>query len=308
MANKSAYLALLESGELKKRVDLAMKGLRKCRLCPHKCKVDRTGGEKGFCKIGQRAKVASYGAHFGEEPVISGTRGSGTIFFSGCNMRCLYCQNFEVSRAIEGYEVTGQILAFFFLSLQEQGCHNINLVTPSHVVPQILEGLLLAAKEGLSIPIVYNTSGYDRVSTLKLLDGIVDIYMPDIKYSDSRIGLDLSKIKDYWPIAKTAVKEMFRQVGNLETDKENVAQRGLLIRHLVLPGDLSGTKKVCEFIAKELSPDTFVNIMDQYHPCGHAFEHPPLDRPIHPEEFEQALKWAKEAGLKRVMQFSDRRL
>jgi len=306
MTHKASYISLLESGELEKRMAFAMNGLAECRLCPHECKVNRVEGEKGFCKIAKKAMVSSYGAHFGEEPVISGNKGSGTVFFTGCNMRCIYCQNFDVSQALKGYEVTGELLAFFFLSLQEQGCHNINLVTPSHVIPQILEGLFLAAKEGLKIPIVYNSSGYDKVSTLQILDGIVDIYMPDIKYSDSETGLKLSKVKGYWPVAKKAIKEMFRQVGNLETDENGVAYKGILIRHLVLPGDLSGTKKVCEFIAEEISSEAVVNIMDQYHPCAKAFDYPPLDRPLFPEEFHQALEWAKEAGLKRVMKFWDK--
>jgi len=235
---KASYLKLLKSGELEKRTDLALSMLQECRMCPHECGADRTSGEKGFCKIAARAMVSTWGAHFGEEPPISGSQGSGTVFFSGCNMRCIYCQNFEVSQGLEGYEVTGELLAFFFLSLQEQGCHNINLVTPSHVVPQILEGLLIAAKEGLEIPVVYNSGGYDKVSTLGLLDGIIDIYMPDMKYSDSATGLELSKVKNYWQVCRDAIKEMFRQVGNLRTDRSGVAERGLLIRHLVLPGDL----------------------------------------------------------------------
>ncbi len=302
---KASYLKLLESGELEKRTSLALSMLKECRMCPHECKVDRTRGEKGFCRVGSMAMVSSWGAHFGEEPPISGSRGSGTVFFSGCSLRCIYCQNFEVSQGMDGEEVTGEFLAFFFLSLQEQGCHNINLVTPSHVVPRILEGLLLAAREGLRIPVVYNSGGYDKLSTLKLLDGIVDIYMPDMKYSDSRVALELSKVKNYWPICREAVSEMFRQVGNLELDSSGTAVRGLLIRHLVLPGDLSGTAKVMEFISEHISRDAVVNLMDQYRPCAKAFEHPPLDRRLYPEEFQKALEQARKAGLRRVMQFKD---
>ncbi len=302
---KASYLKLLKSGELEKRTDLALSMLQECRMCPHECGTDRTRGEKGFCKVAARAMVSTWGAHFGEEPPISGSQGSGTVFFSGCNMRCIYCQNFEVSQGLEGYEVTGDLLAFFFLSLQEQGCHNINLVTPSHVVPQILEGLLIAAREGLEIPVVYNSGGYDKVSTLGLLDGIIDIYMPDMKYSDSATGLELSKVRNYWQVCRDAVKEMFRQVGNLRTEGSGVAERGLLIRHLVLPGDLSGTAKVMEFIANRISRDAAVNLMDQYRPCAQAFRHPPLDRPLHRKEFHRALEQARKAGLRRVMQFAD---
>ena len=306
MAARGSYIQLLASGELERRAEAAMKGLENCRMCPHECGVNRTRGEKGFCRVPAQAMVSSYGAHFGEEAPISGTRGSGTVFFSGCNMRCIYCQNYEVSQGLQGFEVSREFLAFCFLSLQEEGCHNINLVTPSHVVPQILDALLLAAREGLHIPIVYNTGGYDRVSTLRLLQGIVDIYMPDMKYSDNQTALELSGIKNYWSVSKAAVKEMYRQVGNLELDREQgVAARGLLIRHLVLPGDLSGTKRICEFIASEISPGAAVNIMDQYRPCAKAFRHPPLDRRLHPEEFQQALDWAREAGLKGVLQLAE---
>ena len=301
MARLGSYVNLLESGELERRVKQAKEYLDECRLCPHECGVDRTNTEKGFCRIARPAMVSSYGAHFGEEAPISGTRGSGTVFFSGCNMRCIYCQNYEVSQGLEGHEVTAEFLAFSFLSLQEQGCYNINLVTPSHVVPQILEALLLAAREGLTLPLVYNSGGYDKVSTLRLIDGIVDVYMPDMKYSDSRTGLELSRIKDYGHISRRAIMEMFGQVGNLETDDSGVATRGLLIRHLVLPGGLSGTREVCEFIADEISREAVVNIMDQYRPCADAFKHPPLNRPLYREEFAQALEWAERAGLKNVM-------
>ena len=301
---KPSYLSLLKSGELEKRVSEAVKRLSRCDICPHRCNVDRLNDQRGFCKIGRQAVVASYGAHFGEEPPITGTKGSGTTFFSGCNMKCLYCQNYEISHGLEGYEVTKEYLAFIFLSLQEGGCHNINLVTPTHVVPQILEALLIAAKEGLKIPIVYNCGGYESVETLRLLEGIVDIYMPDIKYSDSEIAQKLSKIKNYWEVAKQALKEMHRQVGDLILEERSkVALKGLLIRHLVLPEDLSGSKKIFEFIATEISKNSVINIMDQYRPCGKAFNMPPLDRMITRDEFNQAIKWAREQGLKRLLTF-----
>ncbi len=298
-----AYIGLLKSGELEKRVKTALKMLESCSICPHKCGVNRLKDEKGFCQIGRQSKVASYGAHFGEEPPITGKRGSGTVFFSGCNLKCIFCQNFEISQGLEGIEVTKEYLAFIFLSLQEGGCHNINLVTPTHVVPQILEALLLAAKEGLKIPIVYNCGGYESLETLKLLDGIVDIYMPDMKYSDNKIALKLSKVKNYWDICKGAVKEMHRQVGELILDERGVALRGLLIRHLVLPEGLSGSKEIFEFISKELSPNTVVNIMDQYRPCGKAMNYPPLDRRITKEEFNRAIAYARNAGLKKLLTF-----
>ncbi len=301
MALQASYLHLLNSGKLEERVKQARESLSNCRICPHQCGVNRLEDERGFCRTGARAIVSGHGPHFGEEPPISGTRGSGTVFFSGCNMRCIYCQNYEVSQEMEGHEVTPEFLAFFLLALQEQGCHNINLVTPSHVVPQFLEGLLLAAREGLHLPVVYNSGGYDGITTLRLLDGIIDIYMPDIKYSDNRTGLELSGVKSYWTAAKNALLEMYRQVGNLQLDSNGVACKGLLIRHLVLPGGLSGTRKVMKFIATEISRDAVINIMDQYRPCGRASEHPPLDRRLRPEEFKQAIEWAKQAGLTRIM-------
>ncbi len=302
---KASYLKLLKSGELEKRTRQALSNLGECRMCPHQCGTDRTAGETGFCQIGAMAMYSSFGAHFGEERPISGTKGSGTVFFSGCNMRCIYCQNFEVSQGLEGHGVTGEFLALFFLSLQEEGCHNINLVTPSHVVPQILEAVLIAAREGLKIPLVYNSGGYDSLSTLQLLDGIIDIYMPDIKYSDNRTALELSKVKNYWHTCQKAVREMFRQVGNLRTNRRGIAQRGLLIRHLVLPGGLSGTAEVMRFISRDISKDAVVNLMDQYRPCASASSRPPLDRPLYPEEFQEALEHARAAGLTKVMQFAE---
>ena len=297
------YITLLEKGGLEDRVNTALKMLESCSICPHKCGVNRLKDERGICRIGRDTKVASYGAHFGEEPPITGKGGSGTVFFSGCNLKCVFCQNFEISQGLEGVEVTKEYLAFIFLSLQEGGCHNVNLVTPTHVVPQILEALLLAAKEGLKIPLVYNCGGYESLETLKLLDGIIDIYMPDMKCSDNKIALKLSKVKNYWGICKKAVEEMHRQVGDLVLDENGVAQRGLLIRHLVLPGELSGSKRIFEFISSELSSNTVVNVMDQYRPCGHAMNHPPLDRSITGDEFQRATGHAKDAGLKNLLTF-----
>ena len=300
MTVEPGYLRLLKSGELDRRAKSALKLLESRTLCPHKCNVDRSKDQKGFCKIGKDAIIASYGPHFGEEAPISGQRGSGTVFFSGCNLKCVYCQNFEISQKLEGYQVPAEYLAFVFLALQNDGCHNINLVTPTHIVPQFLEALVIAAKEGLHIPIVYNCGGYESIETLKLLDGIIDIYMPDLKYGSNSVAHKYSKIKGYWDIARDAIKEMHRQVGDLRLDSKGIAQKGLLIRHLVLPNDLDRAAKVLEFIAKELSTETYVNIMDQYRPCGMAHEFPELNRRITREEYMRAVEIARAFGLNRL--------
>ena len=299
-SEKPGYLRLLESGELERRADKAWESMSCCKLCPHLCGVNRLEGEQGFCKITDQTIVASYGPHFGEEPPLVGRRGSGTVFFSWCNLRCLYCQNYEISHLGAGQAVSTQILASIFLSLQKDGCHNINFVTPSHEVPFILKVLVLAAKGGLSIPLVYNTGGYDSIRTLRLLDGVVDIYMPDFKYWDKDVGKRLSDIARYPQVAKKAIKEMHRQVGDLIIGPDGVAKRGLLIRHLVLPGGLSDTKSVLKYIAEEISPNTYVNVMDQYRPCGAAHKYPPLDRRLTPDEYAEALRDARDVGLNRL--------
>jgi putative pyruvate formate lyase activating enzyme len=299
-SDKPSYLRLLGSGELELRADRAWEYLSCCKLCPHLCRVNRLEGEQGFCKITDQAVVASYGPHFGEEAPLVGSKGSGTVFFSWCNLRCLYCQNYEISHLGAGQAVSTEVLALCFLSLQKDGCHNINFVTPSHVVPFILKALVLAAKGGLSVPLVYNTGGYDSIRTLRLLDGVIDIYMPDFKYWDKDIGKRLSNIARYPQVAKRAIKEMHRQVGDLIIGPDGVAKRGLLVRHLVLPGGLSGTGSVLKFIAEEISPNTYVNVMDQYRPCGTAHKYPPLDRGITPDEYAEALKAARDAGLNRL--------
>jgi putative pyruvate formate lyase activating enzyme len=300
MERVAAYRRLLETGALHERVTLARERLRNCKVCPRHCQVNRLEGEKGICLVGDRAFVASYAPHFGEEKPLRGYYGSGTIFLGSCNLRCVYCQNYEISHLQEGTELSPNELAKTMLWLQNQRCHNINLVTPSHQVPQILEGLIIAAQRGLSIPLVYNTSSYDNVDTLKLLDGIVDIYLPDFKYADPAYGLRYSKVEAYPDIAKTAIKEMHRQVGDLVLDEEGIATRGLLVRHLVLPGGLAGTAQVMQFLAEEISKDTYVNVMDQYRPCYRAFQHPPLDRGITQDEFEQAMHMTKASGLHRL--------
>jgi putative pyruvate formate lyase activating enzyme len=271
--------------------------MRACRLCPRDCGVNRLKNERGFCGIGKVAGVASHNIHMGEEPPISGTRGSGTIFFTGCNMRCRFCQNYPISQLRHGKPATPHRLAEMMLSLQKRGAHNINLVTPSHVVPQFLAGLAIAAKRGLTLPIVYNSSGYEGLPALALLDGVIDIYMPDIKYSDRDSAARCSMAPNYWDAVRPAIKEMYRQVGTFEMDEEGVGRRGLLIRHLVLPGGLSGSDKVFEFIAAELSTDVPVNLMSQYFPADKAVGDPLLGRPITKAEFDEAEEALHRHGL-----------
>ena len=298
--HEGSYHRLLSSGELERRAAAAHDLLRRCRVCPRRCSVDRLDGELGVCLVGSRAFVTSYGPHFGEEPPLTGTRGSGTIFFGSCNLRCVFCQNYDISQLRHGRQVSADDLAGMMIDLQERGCHNINLVTPSHQVPQILEALLIAASRGLAIPLVYNTSAYDGLETLRLLDGIVDIYMPDAKYGDEDRALRYSKVERYPEVAKAAIAEMHRQVGDLLIDRHGVAVRGVLVRHLVLPGGIAGTAEVMRFLAQDISRDTYVNVMDQYRPCWKASRHPPLDRRVTDEEFEDAVRLAKRAGLHRL--------
>jgi len=269
-------------------------------LCPRRCGVNRLAGESGKCHITRQAVISSYGPHFGEEAPLVGRHGSGTIFFTYCNLRCVFCQNYTISQLGEGWTVDKEELARMMLSLQAKGCHNINLVSPTHVVPYILEALELAVGMGLCLPLVYNSGGYDSVETLELLDGIIDIYMPDMKYSDDKIAEQLSGIKDYPKVNKAAIKEMHRQVGDLQLDEQGTAQRGLLVRHLVLPNNLAGTEEIVAFLAKEVSTDTYLNIMAQYHPCHKAFDIPQLSRPVSKQEFYEAIDLAHRQGLNRL--------
>ena len=296
----AAYLGLYESGELHRRVERALYLLGRCTMCPRACRVNRLAGEKGECRVGRRAVVSSYGPHFGEERPLVGQRGSGTIFFSYCNLNCLFCQNYSISQAGEGEEVGPSQMAAMMMHLQRQGCHNINLVTPTHVVPQVLEALEIAIPQGLSIPLVYNTGGYDSLAALRLLDGVVDIYMPDVKYSDARVAEELSGVKDYPRVNRAAVKAMQAQVGDLATDESGVATRGLIIRHLVLPHGLAGTEDALRFIAQDISRNAYVNLMDQYRPCYRAHGHPLLSRPLTRGEFLEAVRLAEDAGLARL--------
>ncbi len=298
-AFEPVYVNTFKKGILEKKAEEASALLGDCTLCPRGCGVDRLSGETGVCRTGLGAVVSSFHPHFGEEAPLVGENGSGTIFFSCCNLGCIFCQNYEISHGCEGQEVAPNQLAFMMLSLQNKGCRNINLVTPSHVVPQILQALLIAVRSGLSIPLVYNSSGYDGTQALSLMDGVVDIYMPDFKFWDKNAAKALTGAGDYPETARRAVAEMHRQVGDLVTDENGNALRGLIVRHLVMPGGLAGTGEIMNFIAQIIGPNTYVNIMGQYHPCASAHEHPGIDRRPTPEEFARALKQARDAGIKR---------
>jgi len=294
------YLETHRRGLLKGKIQAAYDILNCCTLCPHNCQVNRHQGERGLCRTGDQPIVSSYGPHFGEEDPLVGQRGSGTIFFTHCNLYCIFCQNYEISHGGEGEEIAVSDLGAIMLHLQRQGCHNINFVTPSHQAAQILEALPPAIEGGLTAPLVYNTGGYDAVETLRLLDGVVDIYMPDFKFWDPAVAAQLCQAEDYPEIARQAFKEMHRQVGDLVVDEMGVARRGLLVRHLVLPDGLAGTKEVMEFLAREISPDTYVNVMGQYRPCGRAGEHPSLGKFLTGLEHVEAQRLAREAGLTRL--------
>ncbi len=302
-AFEPAYLALQSSGELQRRVERAWRHLENCDLCPHYCHINRRETVRGaVCRTGEKAVVHSFGPHHGEEGPLRGINGSGTIFFSWCNLRCVFCQNWDISQKGLGRETTPQGLATLMLELQEQGCHNINFVSPSHVVAQILAAVALAAAQGLHLPLVYNTGGYDSPEALALLDGVIDVYMPDMKYGDSTSARCYSRVRNYVEVNQAAIREMHRQVGDLVLDADGIAQRGLLIRHLLLPNDLANTETVLAFIAREISPDTYLNLMDQYHPCYRADEHPLLNRCISSAEYRRAQALAAQYGLRRLDQ------
>lgn len=284
---------------LQDRARTALARLESCEICPRSCGVNRLKDERGFCRIGRLARVASFAPHFGEEPPLVGSSGSGTIFFSGCNLACVFCQNYDISQQDHGQDVSADALARMMLQLQDLGCHNINFVTPTHVVPQILEALVLAVDDGLSVPLVYNSGGYDSVKTVQLLEGIFDIYMPDAKYGSDEVALKYSGAPDYTHIMKTAIKEMHRQVGDLIMDEDGVATRGLLVRHLVLPGDLAGSAEVVRFLSEEISPNTYLNVMAQYRPEYKACRFPELNRRISAKEYNDAVRLAARAGLTR---------
>lgn len=296
-----AYLRLYRTGELKKRASDAIESLASCCGCPRNCRDDRLANKTGVCKIGRFACVSSYFPHRGEEPCLSGWRGSGTIFFAGCNLRCQFCQNYEISHLGLGQETSPERLAEMMLELQVEGCHNINFVTPTHVVSQILEGLDLAVEAGLRLPIVYNTSAYDSLESLQRMDGIIDIYMPDFKIWDSRVALKYLATKDYPEAARRAIREMHRQVGELKMDEQGLAKRGVLVRHLVMPGGIAGTREITKFLAREISPHTYLNIMAQYSPAYKVSDErfPEINRRITPREYTDAVTAARKAGLYR---------
>ena len=295
------YLALHRSGELRRRAERALEELADCCACPRDCHVDRLANKTAVCKTGRYARVASYFPHRGEEDCLRGRRGSGTIFFAWCNLRCVFCQNFDISQQPAGVEVLPARLADMMLELQAQGCHNINFVTPEHVVPQILEALPLAVDGGLRLPLLYNTSGYDALRSLRLLDGIVDIYMPDFKMWDPALARKYLKAEDYPEAARKAIREMHRQVGDLVFDESGLARRGLLVRHLVMPGGVASSAEVIRFLAEEISPKTYINVMDQYRPAGKVGRNPKYDaiaRRADRTEYETAAELAREAGLR----------
>jgi len=297
---QAGYLILYEQEKLAERIAEARKRLSPCRVCPRQCHVDRLADEKGICRTGARAVVSSYSPHFGEESPLVGSGGSGTIFLTHCNLMCVFCQNYEISHLGQGVETDAGQLSSMMVSLQRQGCHNINFVTPTHVVPQIIEALPKAIEKGLKVPLVYNSSGYDAVETLQLLDGVFDIYMPDFKFWTGDSGKRFAKAPDYPGVARKAIKEMHRQVGDLVMNEEGVAVKGLLVRHLVMPGGLDETREILRFLAQDVSRNTYVNVMDQYRPCGKAYQYPPIDRRLTNEEFQEALKLAEDAGLHRL--------
>ena len=297
-----AYLKLLSSGDFKERVEQAYELLSLCEVCAWECPVDRRAGKIGVCRTGLRARVSSYGPHLGEEDPLRGRQGSGTIFFTRCNLRCQYCQNHDISQTDSGNEVEPEDMAAIMLELQARGCHNINFVSPSHVAPQIMAAVLIAAQAGLKIPLVYNTGGYDSIAMLKMLDGIIDIYMPDMKYANPDFARRYSIIRDYPQANQAAVREMHYQVGDLQMDKRGIATRGLLVRHLVLPDNLSGTDQIVQYLADEISTNTYVNLMDQYRPAYKAHQYPELNRSITHEEYTAAVQMALDAGINRLDQ------
>lgn len=297
---RPAYLTTYQRGQLEDKVDTAAKVLQDCTLCPRKCHVNRLTGQTGICKTAQWAWVSSYGPHFGEEAPLVGQHGSGAIFFTHCNLLCNFCQNFDISHQGIGAEVTAAQLAEIMLSLQQRGCHNINFVTPSHVVPQILAALRIAIEQGLCVPLVYNTGAYDQVETLKILEGVFDIYMPDFKFWDPEVAKLTCNAPDYPEVARNAIHEMHRQVGDLVLDASGIARRGVLLRHLVMPGGLAGTRDIMRWLAQKISTNTYINIMFQYRPCGTVYDIPALAQRPSEKDFSMAVQAAKEAGITRL--------
>ena len=291
------YIEKLTPNDLKERAETLHQLMIECKICPNECLAKRTEREKGECNSTDEVIISSVGPHFGEEPPLVGSHGSGTIFFTNCNLDCEFCQNYDISHLGIGEKVSTTELAAAMLQLQQRSCHNINLVTPTHFTPQIVDALLLAIEKGLELPIVYNCGGYESVETLKQLEDIVDIYMPDIKYSVDENALKYSGIQNYWERVKRAVKEMHMQVGDLKISKRGIAQRGLLVRHLVLPNDIAGSKAVIDFIVDEISTNTYLNIMDQYRPAYNAHKYEKLNRRITPSEYKEVVDYAYSRGI-----------
>jgi putative pyruvate formate lyase activating enzyme len=294
-----SYLRNLSKAGFSERVNQALEKLEECCVCPLNCGVNRLEEKKGVCLTGRYAQISSFGPHHGEEKPLSGWRGSGTIFFSRCNLHCVFCQNVDISQKGYGKEVTAEELAEIMLELQRMGCHNINLVSPSHVVPQILESVFLASQRGLNLPIVYNCGGYDSVDTLQLLDGVIDIYMPDMKYADETIAKKYSRVPNYPKINQTAVLEMYRQVGDLVMDENGIAVKGLLVRHLIMPDDIAGTENIIKFLAEKVSRNVYLNLMDQYWPAYQANRYPEINRRVSQSEIKKAIDIARAMDLQR---------
>ena len=293
------YLEKLTPNDLKERSEALHQLFEECRICPNECMARRSKGETGDCHSTDEVIISSVGPHYGEEPPLVGTHGSGTIFFTNCNLSCEFCQNYDISHLGTGEKITIEDLAGAMLKLQQRGCHNINVVTPTHFTAQIVEALIFAIENGLEIPIVYNCGGYESVGTLKLLEDVIDIYMPDIKYSVDENALKFSGIQNYWEVVTKALKEMHRQVGDLKISKRGIAQRGLLIRHLVLPNDIAGSKKVIDFVADKISADSYINLMDQYRPAYNANKYENLSRRLTPSEYKEVVDYAFSKGLRR---------
>jgi len=291
------YLNSLHNSNLDKKIEEAYNLLKECQICPRKCRVNRLNNEKGFCRVGLEPVVCSYMPHHGEEPPISGTKGSGAIFFSYCNLKCVYCQNYQFSQEEEGQETSPEELSGFMLNLQKLGCHNINLVTPTHCMPQILKALKTAAEKGLNIPLVYNTSGYELPEVIKLLDGIVDIYLTDMRYADNKNSIKYSQASDYPSYNQKAVKEMYRQVGEAQFNSNGVMKKGLVIRHLVLPQDICGSDKIMRFISEEVSKRVFISLMSQYQPYYQAYKYKEISRRINENEYQRAIDCLNKYGL-----------
>jgi putative pyruvate formate lyase activating enzyme len=299
MVSTPSYVSFFGKGELTERIELLNEFLKECQLCPRECGINRLDGKVGVCQAGSDLTISSAFPHFGEEPPLVGYHGSGTIFLTHCNLRCVFCQNYDISHLGRGERITSSDMARIMLRLQEVGCHNINFVTPTHYASQIIASLPEAIEKGLRLPIVYNCSGYESIEVIRLLEGIVDIYMPDAKYMDEKYSERFSNAPDYPEVIKKVLKEMHRQVGDLTINSQGIAERGLLIRHLVMPGGVASSEAMLKFIAEEISIHSYVNIMEQYRPEYRAHEYPEISRRVTSKEYMEAIQWAKHYRLYR---------